>query len=290
LEELSGKVAIVTGGASGIGFGLARAFAAEGMKIVVADIEEAAIAPAVKQLKEAGARAVGVRCDVADAASVEALRDQALAHFGGAHVLCNNAGVAGGAPAATWEASAEDWDWVMGINVMGVVHGIRSFIPAMIEQGQPAHIVNTASMAGVMPGAGIYGVTKHAVVALSESLFGELANRGADVGISVLCPGWVRTRIMESERNRPEAPRPDPGPAAEGAEMMRKVVSGLIERGLDPLDVGQLVVEAIRARRFYVLTHPHWKNMIQNRMENILEDRDPVGVAPPSDEWFPDTD
>jgi NAD(P)-dependent dehydrogenase (short-subunit alcohol dehydrogenase family) len=202
-------------------------------------------------------------------------------------VLCNNAGVAGTGGAATWEASLEEWDWVMGVNLMGVIHGVRAFLPAMIEQAAPGHVVNTASIAGLVHGAGIYGVTKHAVVALSESIWNELRGRGHPIGVSVLCPGFVRTRIIESERNRPEAPRPAPGERAAEAEMMRTIIAGLIERGLDPLEVGNIVADAIRDQRFYVLPHP-WQNMIENRMRTILDDGDPISVPPEGADWTKD--
>jgi NAD(P)-dependent dehydrogenase (short-subunit alcohol dehydrogenase family) len=212
---------------------------------------------------------------------VARLRDEALSRFGAVHVLCNNAGVAGGAGgSATWEAPQSDWDWVMGVNVMGVVYGLRHFIPVMIEQGEPAHVVNTASMAGLVHGMGIYGVTKHAVVALSESTFNELRARGHTIGVSVLCPGWVRTRILESERNRPEAPRPAPGPQRPEAAMMRELVGQMIEKGMDPHDVGRLVADSIESERFYVLPHPEWLNVVENRMRRILDQDDPIGVQP----------
>jgi short-subunit dehydrogenase len=170
---------------------------------------------------------------------------------------------------------------------MGVVHGLRSFVPRMLEQGAEGHVVNTASMAGLIPGAGIYGVSKHAVVALSECLSNELLLRGARIQVSVLCPGWVNTRIIESERNRPEAPREDPGPLAPQLELARQAVAQLIAGGLDPTAVGDVVVDAIREERFYVLTHPTWKNMIENRMQNILQGRPPLGVPPPGMSWPP---
>jgi NAD(P)-dependent dehydrogenase (short-subunit alcohol dehydrogenase family) len=283
MEQLSGRVAVVTGGASGIGRGMIEAFAEEGMKLVLADIEAEPLANAVSEVRSAGAEAIGVECDVSDAGSVEALRDRALTEYGKIHVLCNNAGVSGSGVGATWELPQEEWDWVMGVNLNGVVFGHRSFIPAMIEQGEGGHIVNTASMAGVIPGQGIYGVTKHAVVALSESLFREFATRGVDLGVSVLCPGWVRTRILESERNRPEMPRVDPGEAAPMIEMFKNIITGLVEKGREPVEVGRLVADSIKQRRFYVLTHPTWKNMIRHRVDNILEDRDPTSVPPDGD-------
>jgi NAD(P)-dependent dehydrogenase (short-subunit alcohol dehydrogenase family) len=284
MKQLRGRVAVITGGASGIGRGMADVFADEGMKLVIADVERPALDKAVAELDGAGASVVGVECDVSKPESVAALADRALEAFGAVHVVCNNAGVAGAGAGAPGERPLDEWDWVMGVNLMGVIHGVRSFVPIMLEQGDEGHVVNTASMAGLIPGSGIYGVTKHAVVALSESLFNELRQLDAKLGVSVLCPGWVNTRILESERNRPEAPREDPGELAAEIEMRRKVVVGLLERGLEPREVGAMVRDAIQAKRFYVLTHP-WQNMVRNRMENILEDRDPVGTPPDGEDW-----
>ena len=279
MKDLENRVAVVTGGASGIGLGMARAFAAEGMRVVVADIESDARDAAVGQLTDAGAEAIGIPCDVGDEDAVRALRDETLARFGAVHVLCNNAGVAGGAPGPLWAAPQDDWDWVMGVNVQGVIHGIRHFVPVLLEQGEGGHVVNTASMAGLIQGGGIYGVSKQACVALSEGLWRDLQAVDPRVGVSVLCPGWVRTRIMESERNRPEAPR-SPEDLPDEVRVMRDLVAGLIERGLDPLEVGRQVVAAIREGRFYILTHPGWNNMIRHRFECILEGRPPTPVAP----------
>ncbi|MEE8165174.1 MAG: SDR family NAD(P)-dependent oxidoreductase, partial [Myxococcota bacterium] len=175
---------------------------------------------------------------------------------------------------------------VMGVNLMGVIHCNRSFIPIMIEQDTEGHIVSTASIAGLIPGSGIYGVTKHAVVALSESLWNELRDRGTKLKASVLCPGFVNTRIMQSDRNRPEAPREAPGEQSVQGEMMRKAVEGLIQSGLDPAEVGRMVVDAVKQERFYILTHP-WNDMIEHRVQNILQNRDPIGIAPADGEWLP---
>jgi NAD(P)-dependent dehydrogenase (short-subunit alcohol dehydrogenase family) len=285
MQELRERVAVVTGGASGIGKGIAERLAAEGMKLVVADVERPALDAAVAGLRGAGAEVLAVECDVAQPAAVESLARRAYDEFGAVHVLCNNAGVAGGMPKPIWEQGLDDWNWVLGVNLMGVVHGVRSFLPRMLAQGGEGHVVNTASMAGLIPGAGIYGVSKHGVVALSESLSNELLMQGAKIRVSVLCPGWVNTRIIESERNRPEAPREAPGPLAPQLELARQVVAQLIAAGLDPAAVGDIVVDAIRAERFYVLTHPTWKNMIENRMQNILQGRAPIGVPPPGASW-----
>ena len=290
MQDLQGKVAVVTGGASGIGRGMAGAFLARGMKVVLADVEAEALAATTAELSAAGGDVVGVECDVSNAESVEALRDETLSQFGAAHVLCNNAGVAGGSGGATWEAPQADWDWGLGVNLMGVVYGIRSFVPVMIEQGAPAHVVNTASVAGLIRGMGIYGVSKHAVVALSESMFAELRGRGHPIGVSVLCPGFVRTRILESERNRPEAPRPDPGPLRPEQEAMRKIGEKLIQGGSDPADIGRLVAESIEQDQFYILPHDSFNGMIESRVQRILSGEDPptnveeaLGIKLPSD-------
>jgi NAD(P)-dependent dehydrogenase (short-subunit alcohol dehydrogenase family) len=287
MKELGGRVAVVTGGASGIGRGMAEAFADEGMKLVLADVEDAALDQAVAEFEARGAKVIGVRCDVADPESVEALAQKTLETYGAVHVLCNNAGVAGSSGAhASWEAPLADWEWGVGVNMWGVVYGHRSFIPKMIESGDEGHIVNTASMAGLMSGAGIYGLTKHAVVAISESIYGEFQNRGlTQLSASVLCPGWVNTRIMESERNRKEAPRDAPGELAPQFEIMRKMVEQWIKDGLDPKEVGKLVVDSIRNKRFYILTHPTWATMIEHRMQNILEGREPGNIPPPGQDW-----
>jgi NAD(P)-dependent dehydrogenase (short-subunit alcohol dehydrogenase family) len=289
MKQLDNRVAVVTGAASGIGKGMATRFAANGMKVVLADVETKPLHEAADALKKSGASVAAVVCDVSKPESVEALAREAFDAFGAVHVLCNNAGVAGGsAGKPTWECSLDEWSWVMGVNLMGVIHGIRSFMPKMVAQGSEGHIVNTASMAGLIPGSGIYGVTKHAVVALSESLSNELMMRGAKLKVSVLCPGWVNTRIIESERNRPEAPRETPGPEEAQFGIMRKLVEQLIASGLDPNAVGDIVVDAIRSERFYVLTHPTWINMVEARMQNILQGRNPVGVPPPdAGSWFP---
>ncbi len=276
MEDLNGKVAVVTGGASGIGLALGRAFAAEGMKVVLADIEEAALEKAVAELPE-GTEVETVACDVADAAQVDALRDAALDRFGAVHVVCNNAGVGSGGLA--WEVPLEDWNWVLGVNLMGVVHGIRAFTPLLIEQGE-GHIVNTASMAGVTspPFMAPYNASKHAVVTLSETLHADLQISGATgVGVTALCPGWVRTRIHESARNKPGAgPSADAGAGGD----VKNAVEGFIANGLDPDQVAELVVDAVRTDRFYVLTNPEWIKGVTARTDRIVAGEDPVALLP----------
>ena len=277
--DLKERVAVVTGGASGIGRGMAEAFLEQGMKVVIGDVETAALDQTVAELKAAGGEVAGTVCDVSIQDSVDAMAKFALDTYGAVHVLCNNAGVAGQA-GPTWERSIEDWNWVMGVNLTGVLHGIRSFVPIMIEQGDEGHVVNTASMAGLLAGGGTYGVSKQACVALSEGLFSDFAQHAPNLGVSVLCPGWVKTRIIEAERNRPEAPRETPKEEAPFGALMRKAVEGAIASGLDPRAVGDMVVDGIKTRQFYILTHP-WENMIEHRMKNIIEKRDPIGTPPP---------
>ena len=230
MEDLQGKVAVITGGASGIGRAVAERAAAEGMKIVLADIEEGPLEQAVDDLGAAGAEAIGVRTDVADRASVEALRDRALDRFGAVHLVHNNAGIGLGGP--IWEVTEEDWRWILGVNLWGVIHGVATFTPLLIEQGE-GHIVNTASIAGliVAPFLGPYNATKQAVVAISETLFKDLQTVAPPVGVSVLCPGFVQTRIAESERNRPDwAPDRDTMGAAEVQGVVQNLVDGGIAR------------------------------------------------------------
>ncbi len=277
--ELKGRVAVVTGGASGIGRGMVEAVLDEGMKVVIGDIERDALDKTLSELEGEGREVVGTICDVSSQDSVDTLAKTALDAFGAVHVLCNNAGVAGGG-GPTWERSLEDWHWVMGVNLNGVLHGIRCFVPIMLEQDDEGHVVNTASIAGLIAGLGTYGVSKQACVALSEGLFSDFAQYAPKLGASVLCPGWVNTRIAESERNRPEAPRETPGATAPIDDLARKFVEKAISSGLDPREVGGMVAEAIKERQFYILTHP-WEHMIEHRMKNILEKRDPIGTPPP---------
>ena len=286
MKDVKGRVAVVTGAASGIGRGMAQSFAAAGMKVVLADVDAERLGEFARELEKSGAEVLPVKTDVSHQDQVDELARRALDAFGAVHVVCNNAGVAhGGVP--TWQSTLHDWEWIVGVNLMGVVHGVRTFTPLLLEQGE-GHIVNTASMAGLISGAGnaLYGVTKHAVVALSEALFNELAAQGAArVRVSVLCPGWINTQILQSsQRNQPEAVRhhlPQDRTSPE-AEIRRKLVESMLASGLDPRRVGDLVLDAIRAERFWILTHPQWKSMIRHRMENVLEERDPTPAGHPT--------
>lgn len=284
MKDVQGRVAVITGAASGIGRGMAESFAAAGMKVVLADVDAARLGDVARELEKTGAEVLPVKTDVSRQVEVDELARRTLDAFGAAHVVCNNAGVAhGGVP--TWESTLHDWEWIVGVNLMGVVHGVRTFTPLLLEQGE-GHIVNTASMAGLISGGGnaLYGVTKHAVVALSEALFNELAAIDARVRVSVLCPGWINTQILQSSlRNQPEAVRHhrQEDRTSPEAEIRRKLVESLLASGLDPRRVGDLVLDAIREERFWVLTHPQWKSMIRHRVENILEERDPTPAGAP---------
>lgn len=280
--ELSGT-AVVTGAASGIGLSLCRRFARAGMNVVMADVEEPALAEAEDALRQSGAEVLAVVTDTSELASVAALHQEAVGRFGSIQVLCNNAGVAGGG-GPLWETTDEDWRWVVGVNLMGVVNGIRAFVPEMVARGGPAHVVNTSSVLGLSTGGGsIYSVTKHAVARLSEGLWYDLRAAGAGVGVSVLCPGMVATRIVSAERNRP-AVLGNEAAGAPAAEERRRAREAMQERflreGMDPDQVAEQVADAIRTGRFYVLTHPEMiKPAVEARMRAILDEADPPPLA-----------
>lgn len=266
MDQLDGKVAVITGAARGIGAALADRFAAEGMRLVLADVDPAALDAAVAERHAAGTEVLGVPTDVSDAAAVDALAAAARERFGTAHVICSNAGVSGHV-GPSWEQPEREWRWVVGVNLLGVVHGIRSFVPMLLAQGE-GHVVNTASLAGLVasPFCSPYAATKHAVVALSTSLFHELAFARTPVGVSVLCPGFLRTEIMETDRAWPASLGPSPGHADDaGSELIHGVFDNAIEQGRDPAELADLTVDAIRTRRFLVTTHPeHCAQAVQN--------------------------
>ncbi len=269
MKDLRNRVAVVTGAASGIGLALAEKFANEGMKLVLADVEAPALAEASASFEKRGVPVVSSITDVSRAGEVEALADKAWSAYGQVHVVCNNAGVSAGG--RSWEIPHADWEWVLGVNLWGVLNGIRTFVPRMLKQGGPGHIVNTASVAGLLasPGMGPYNVSKFGVVALSETLHHELAMEGSEIRVSVLCPGWVNTRIADADRNHPAGP--ERRTANPQFEAMRDVVRGLLSKGLAPATVAERVVEAIREEYLYILTHPDFLPMIRSRMDAILE-------------------
>lgn len=245
MQDFDGKVAVVTGAASGIGLGLARRFAAEGMKVVLGDVEKDALDAAVAELDASGAEIEGVVTDVTDPAQVQALADAAMARFGAVQVVCNNAGVGGGG--LSWEMPLATWEWVIGVNLWGVIHGVRTFAPLLIDQPE-GHMVNTASVAGLVaaPFMGPYNASKHAIVGISETLYHEFTMVAPHVKVSVLCPGWVNTKIADSVRNRPAHLQSDESaePFEVGAgEMLRQ----FLEQGISPDVVAGKVLDAIRA-------------------------------------------
>ena len=267
------NVAVITGAASGIGRGLAERFAAEGMKVVLADVEKEPLAKLEADLNAKGATVLAVRTDVSKASEVENLAAQTLDAFGAVHILCNNAGVVCSRP--VWEHTLADWEWVLGVNLWGVIHGIRTFVPHMLEQGDECHIVNTASILGLVGGSGegIYKVSKHGVVTLSETLADELAQKAANIQVHVLCPGWVRTGILDASRNRPDALK-NPVEKTQPRELIiggSRNTRAEMEAGLSPAKVAEHVYNAIQNGTFYIHTHPEHKAWIRERMERILE-------------------
>ncbi len=267
MQDLDGKVAVVTGGASGIGRGLVERFLAEGMQVVIADVEVAALESTIADLDRHD-HTLAVPTDVSVESSVLALADAAFDRFGAVHILCNNAGVS--TFGRSWKFRTEDWAWVLGVNLWGVIHGVRAFVPRMIEQGE-GHVVNTSSMVGVSTQSGLapYSASKHAVVAFSEALDLELRDVRSGVGVSVLCPGFVRTRIGESERNRPD------GRAVSG---IGDTVSGLLDAGISPADAADLVVKAIRHDQFWIFTHPEMLEAVELRSRTMLRGERPVAL------------
>jgi NAD(P)-dependent dehydrogenase (short-subunit alcohol dehydrogenase family) len=273
MKPLEGKVAAITGAASGLGRSMALAFAAEGMDLALADVDEKGLQETEEAATRRGVRALRMRVDVSKAADVDAFAERTLKELKAVHLVCNNAGVS--PLGAVWEASVADWQWILGVNLWGVIHGVRAFTPHLIAQNE-GHIVNTASVAGLIspPGSGAYNVTKHAVVTLSESLYHDLRERKSAVGVSVLCPAYVPTGIVDSERNRPKdlpVSEKSKETLAREAMLRKAVTSGKVSAD----QVAQAVVAAVKEERFYILTHGRIKGAIQARMEDILEERAP---------------
>jgi NAD(P)-dependent dehydrogenase (short-subunit alcohol dehydrogenase family) len=280
MTEFSGKVAVVTGSANGIGLALARRFAQEQMRVVLADIEAEPLEAAETEIRAMGATALAVRTDVSRSEDVDRLAARVLDTFGSVHIICNNAGV-GAAGGFIWEYSPEDWQWLLGVNLWGVIHGIRAFFPILLKQGEEAHVVNTASIAGILSGpfSGAYKASKHAVVAISEVLNAELAAINAPIRVSVLCPGGVNTRIMDAARNRPAEltkAHTELSPAAQG---YMDALRTMVETGMSPDDVANRVVAAIRRNDFYILPHAEFNEHIKERMNRILESARPEPVV-----------
>jgi NAD(P)-dependent dehydrogenase (short-subunit alcohol dehydrogenase family) len=286
MKTFQGKVAVVTGAASGIGRALAERCVQEGMKVVLADVEEQALRQTSRDLAAAGAETLAVQTDVSQATAVERLAQKTFEIYSAVHLLFNNAGV--GAGKTAWESTLADWEWVLGVNLYGVIHGIRSFVPRMLESGAEGYIVNTASMAGLTssPGLSVYMASKHAVVSLTETLYHELTLRNASIGVSILCPGFVKTRIQDAERNRPVRLQnaPDAHAASEqqvsqeereGGQLLQRA----IHEGMSPQQLADMTFAAIGEERFYIYP-PEFKGGIASRMEDILTPRHPTLLLP----------
>jgi NAD(P)-dependent dehydrogenase (short-subunit alcohol dehydrogenase family) len=266
VRDLQGKVAVVTGAASGIGRAMAERFAQEGMKVVLSDIEETALQAAVQALKQQEHDVIGVVTDVARPEAVDELARQTLAAYGKVNLVCNNAGVFLGMK-PMWESTLRDWQWILGVNLWGVINGIRTFVPIMLDSGEPGHIVNTASQAGLVTANSIYSLTKHGVVALSEGLYLQLRQRGANVGVSVLCPLFVDTRIMEAERNRPADLLNESGPATNTLQMRDTTPAS---------DEAERVLQAVLDERFYIFPHMDAvDDNVRYRFDNIINRKNP---------------
>ena len=272
LTTLDGRVAVVTGGGSGLGLAMARRFTADGMRVVLADVEHDSLMKAADDLAAAGHQVHAVVTDVAQPDDLEKLADETFKTFGAAHVLCNNAGVVKSGRA--WNLNLDDWNWVLGVDLWGVVHGVRAFVPRMIAQGEPGHIVNTSSVAGIlpMPNLAAYAAAKSGVVSISEALQLDLEGEGAPIGVSVLCPSWIPTRILESERNRPDALNgagPDPSTPRTTTN---------VQPIMDADDVAGLVAQAVREGEFWILTHPKYRELVEERASTVGTPTGPVAA------------
>jgi NAD(P)-dependent dehydrogenase (short-subunit alcohol dehydrogenase family) len=281
MERLTGRVAVVTGAASGIGRALAETFGREGMKVVLADVEADALAATARALEQRGVAVLAVETDVTKQESVDRLAQRTLDAFGGVHVVCNNAGVFAGG--LCWSQPLADYEWVLGVNMWGVVHGVRTFVPIMLERGEEGHVVNTASMAALTanPYAAAYHMSKHAVLALSEVLYHELRGLGAKIGVSALCPEAVATSIDRAERNRPAALRAQAGPASPDVELVNGAIRAAVAGGIPTSVIADRVLRAVKEDRFYVLSDQDaWRRSCDSRLEDIRLARNPTFVPP----------
>jgi NAD(P)-dependent dehydrogenase (short-subunit alcohol dehydrogenase family) len=279
MRDFKGKVAVITGAASGIGYGLAERCAQEGMKVVLAGINEGTLKRAEKEIKKTGVTTLVVKTDVSKASDVEALANKTLDAFGAVHLLFNNAGVANSG--TVWGSTLADWQWVLGVNLWGVIYGIHFFVPIMLKQNTECHIVNTSSVAGlfVIPHPSPYTVSKHGVVIISEDLYRQLQQRDSSIGVSVLCPGGVKTNIISCDRNRPAELKNDTAEEQLGnldPAIMAWIQQG-IKNGMAPAQVTDIVFDAIKEKKFYIIPNAEdSKPLIRARMEDILQERNPT--------------
>ncbi len=277
MKDFKDKVAVITGAASGIGRGIAEHCLEEGMKVVLADIEEAPLIQTEKALRAKSKNVLAVCTDVSKTNDIEALAQKTLDQFGAVHLLFNNAGVE--VRGTVWENTIADWEWIINVNVWGVIHGIRVFVPIMLRQQTACHIVNTASVAGLIAGPGLasYRMTKSGIVSLSETLYFELKQQNAQIGVSVLCPSFVRSRLVEAERNRPPELRnpTDKKPLSAHDQELLQWFKDQNQNAMSPAQFALKVFEGIRENRLYIMTHPESNDGIKQRMENILQSRNP---------------
>ncbi|MTJ80464.1 MAG: SDR family NAD(P)-dependent oxidoreductase [Telmatospirillum sp.] len=275
MKEFENKVAVITGAAEGIGKAIAQEAARRGMRLVLADLNEAALAATVEEFERAGTAVVPVTVDVSDEAGVQNLADVAFSRWGTVSLLVNNAGVA--LAKTAWTTTAKDWEWVIGVNLYGVTNGLRAFLPRMLEGGEAGHVVNVASIAGLLsePGLAAYNASKFAVVAVSESLQHDLTLRKAPIKVSVLCPGWVKTRIAEAERHRDPSERSDLRQEDAATRHVGLAMQKAVAEGMEVGEVARATFQAVVEDRFYILTHPKTRDAVRTRMEDVLNDRAP---------------
>jgi len=275
MKDFAGRVAVITGAASGFGREFARIGARLGMKLALADIQADALAATVDELRTQGAQAFGETVDVSRAADVERLAQRTLDAYGAVHLVFNNAGVAAGG--LVWEQTVKDWEWVLGVNLWGVIHGVRTFVPIMLAQDDECHVVNTASVAGLLSPQlmGVYNVGKHGVVTLTETLYQDLRVTGARIGVSLLCPAFVPTGIAQSHRNRPASLRDETAPTASMIAAQKASEKAVSSGRISAEEVAQLTFEAIREKRFYVITHPKILASVELRLQDVMAQRNP---------------
>jgi NAD(P)-dependent dehydrogenase (short-subunit alcohol dehydrogenase family) len=270
MQEFAGKTAVVTGAGSGMGKAFALRWAAEGMNVVIGDVQADALDATAAEIKGHGVPVVAVRTDVSKLADIEALADAAEAAFGPVHLVNNNAGVEGYLDGPIWAATARDWEWTVGVNFWSVVYGVRTFVPRMLAHGQEAHVVNTCSMTSVVQAANMYGITKHAVIALSEVLWNDLQKAGANIGVTALCPGTIATNLFHGSRNRPSTLTDDGGNISTDGAELRERMHAVLAAGMPPAEVANRLVTAIRGGGLYLLTDHEWDDQVIARHEAII--------------------
>ena len=269
MEQFAGKTAVVTGAGSGMGKAFALRWGAEGMNVVIGDIQQDALDASVAALSDAGVPVLGLRTDVSKLGDIEALADAAEQRFGAIHLVNNNAGVEGYLDGPIWAATSKDWDWTVSVNFWSVVYGVRTFVPRMLAHGEPAHVVNTCSMTSVVTATNMYGITKHATLALTEVLAADLKEAGANIGVTGLCPGIIATNLFHGSRNRPSALTNESGMSASGAAL-RDQMHATLSKGMPPSEVADKLVTAVREDALYLLTDHEWDSRVVARHEAIL--------------------